>query len=101
MIESIDHFVITVRDLKTTLAFYERVLGFKTVRAPGQPAALAFGSQKIDVHEVNHTFEPKAKSPAPGPADFCLVTSRPIEHLKQNRVLSNWAPSSGWERRVR
>lgn len=90
MIESIDHFVITVRDLNTTLAFYEKILGFKTVRALDQPVALTFGSQKINVHEVNRTFEPKAKSPAPGAADFCLVTGRPLEemirHLKQSRV---------------
>ena len=90
MIGSIDHLVITVRSLGVTLAFYEKVLDFKTVREPGRPAALTFGSCKINVHEVARTFEPKAKAPAPGTADFCLVANRPlaevIERLGQNGV---------------
>lgn len=74
-IESIDHLVIAVRDLDATVAFYEKVLDFKTVREPNRPAALTFGSCKINVHEVTRTFEPKARAPAPGAADFCLVAS--------------------------
>jgi catechol 2,3-dioxygenase-like lactoylglutathione lyase family enzyme len=90
MIESIDHLVITVRDIRTTLAFYERVLGCSVIREPDRPTALVFGSCKINVHEVTRTFEPKAKSPAPGAADFCLVADRPLAdvlaHLKRNGV---------------
>jgi catechol 2,3-dioxygenase-like lactoylglutathione lyase family enzyme len=76
LIESIDHFVITVADLEATLAFYERALGLEILRSPGRPAALAFGSQKINVHQADRTFEPKASRPTPGAADFCLVTGR-------------------------
>jgi catechol 2,3-dioxygenase-like lactoylglutathione lyase family enzyme len=81
MIDSIDHFVITVADLETTLAFYERVLGFKRLILPDSPAALTFGSQKINVHQADHTFAPKAKRPTTGAADFCLVTTRPIDEI--------------------
>jgi catechol 2,3-dioxygenase-like lactoylglutathione lyase family enzyme len=78
MIDRIDHFVLTVRSLDATLGFYERVLGFTREILPGRPAALKFGRQKINVHEVDRTFEPKAAHPTPGGADFCLVTEQPI-----------------------
>jgi catechol 2,3-dioxygenase-like lactoylglutathione lyase family enzyme len=84
MIESIDHFVITVADVETTLAFYERVLGLTRSIAPRNPAALKFGSQKINVHATDRPFEPKAKSPTPGAADFCFVADRPLEAVKQH-----------------
>jgi catechol 2,3-dioxygenase-like lactoylglutathione lyase family enzyme len=35
--------------------------------------------QKINVHEVNRTFEPKAALPTPGAGDFCFVTQWQIE----------------------
>jgi len=84
MIESIDHFVITVADVETTLAFYERVLGFTRSIEAGKPAALKFGSQKINVHQTDRTFEPKAERPTPGSADFCLVADRPLEEIKRH-----------------
>ena len=84
MIESIDHFVITVADLETTLSFYERVLEFTRVVSPGLPAALTFGSQKINVHQADHTFEPKARRPTPGAADFCLIAGRPLDEVAKH-----------------
>jgi catechol 2,3-dioxygenase-like lactoylglutathione lyase family enzyme len=78
MIQGIDHIVLTVSDLERTLAFYARVLGMACVREPGRPAALGFGSQRINVHRKDHTFEPKAFRPTPGSSDFCLITDRHI-----------------------
>src|SRR5208282_3949440 len=66
MIARIDHFVLTVQSLEATCEFYERVLGFKRVDAPGRPTALAFGNNKINIHEAQHTFDPKAARPTPG-----------------------------------
>jgi catechol 2,3-dioxygenase-like lactoylglutathione lyase family enzyme len=86
MIDRIDHIVLTVRSLEATLTFYERVLGFLREVRPGAPTSLKFGRQKINVHEIDRTFEPKAASPTPGAGDFCLITLRPmdevISHLK-------------------
>jgi catechol 2,3-dioxygenase-like lactoylglutathione lyase family enzyme len=86
MIDRIDHLVLTVRSLEATLGFYERVLGFAREVQPGRPTALKFGRQKINVHEMGKTFEPRAASPTPGAGDFCLITLRPIDeviaHLK-------------------
>jgi catechol 2,3-dioxygenase-like lactoylglutathione lyase family enzyme len=81
MIDRIDHFVLTVRSLEATLSFYERVLGFARETAPGRPASLKFGRQKINVHEATRTFEPKAAHPTPGGGDFCLITLRPIAEM--------------------
>ncbi len=78
MIESIDHIVLTVRSLEATCRFYER-LGFIRKDVPGQPTALSLGHQKINVHELGHTFEPKAAAPTPGAGDFCLITRRSID----------------------
>ena len=82
MIDRIDHFVLTVRALEATCDFYQRVLGMERVDTPGRPTALAFGRQKINVHEAGRTFEPKAQAPTPGAGDFCLVTTRPIAEVQ-------------------
>lgn len=68
-----------MRSVETTLSFYERVLGFVREMRPDAPAALKFGRQKINVHQVDRTFEPKAQRPTAGAGDFCLITFRPID----------------------
>jgi catechol 2,3-dioxygenase-like lactoylglutathione lyase family enzyme len=40
---------------------------------------LKFGSQKINLHQAGHEFEPKAKHPVPGSADLCFIASTPID----------------------
>ena len=100
MISRIDHFVLTVRSLDETCAFYERVLGFRRVDAAGLPTALVFGQQKINVHEAGHTFEPKAKVATPGAGDFCLVTDRPIAKLQAHLQTCGVAVEVGPVRRT-
>jgi catechol 2,3-dioxygenase-like lactoylglutathione lyase family enzyme len=82
MISHIDHLVLTVRSLDATCRFYERALGFMRVDIPGQPTALTFGRQKINLHEVGRTFEPKAAAPTAGSGDFCLITEQAIENVR-------------------
>ena len=41
--------------------------------------ALAFGTQKINLHEAGREFEPKALHPKPGSADLCFLTSVPLQ----------------------
>ena len=81
MIIAIDHFVLTVRSVEDTLAFYQRVLGIGSERIAGRPVALKFGSNKINLHQTDRTFEPKAARPTPGGGDFCLITDQPIEQI--------------------
>jgi catechol 2,3-dioxygenase-like lactoylglutathione lyase family enzyme len=77
-IDRIDHIVLTVRDVDTTCAFYERVLMMRSVTFNGGRRALAFGEHKINLHQAGAEFEPKALRPTPGSADFCLITDVPI-----------------------
>ncbi|CDX22660.1 Glyoxalase/bleomycin resistance protein/dioxygenase [Mesorhizobium sp. ORS 3359] len=82
MIAGIDHFVLTVRSVEATCDFYQRVLGMRRLDGPNRPTALLFGSQKINLHEVGRTFEPKAKAPTAGSGDFCLVAAVPLAEVQ-------------------
>jgi len=71
-IERLDHLVLTVADLTKTCEFYERVLGMETVTFGAGRKALAFGQQKINLHQAGKEFEPKAVKPTPGSGDLCF-----------------------------
>ena len=71
--------MLTVRDIKATLAFYINVLGMEEVTFGAGRKALQFGQQKINLHVAGHEFEPKAKVPMPGSADLCFVTTVSVE----------------------
>jgi catechol 2,3-dioxygenase-like lactoylglutathione lyase family enzyme len=89
-VKSLDHLVLTVRDITATCLFYERILGMKLVTFGEGRTALSFGSQKINLHELGNEFEPKAARPTAGSADLCFIAELPIEaiveHLKNERV---------------
>lgn len=95
MIAGIDHFVLTVRSVKATCDFYERVLGMRRLNEPNRPTALLFGSQKINLHEVDRTFEPKAKAPTAGSGDFCLVASVPLAEVQASLAANGVAIEVG------
>jgi catechol 2,3-dioxygenase-like lactoylglutathione lyase family enzyme len=85
-----DHIVLTVADIDATIDFYRRVLGMQAVAFAAGRKALAFGDQKINLHQRGSEFEPKARAPTPGSADICLIASMPIAevlaHLDQCEV---------------
>lgn len=89
-IEGLDHLVLTVDDVGRTREFYERVLGMEPVVLGEGRYALAFGSQKINLHEAGREFEPKAAVPTPGSADLCFLANASVaevfEHLGANGV---------------
>ena len=89
-IDSLDHMVLTVADVDATCRFYERVLGMETVTFAGGRKAIAFGKQKINLHQAGREFEPKAHRPTAGSGDFCLLTSVPLDqvvaHLQREGV---------------
>jgi catechol 2,3-dioxygenase-like lactoylglutathione lyase family enzyme len=89
VISHIDHLVITVQSLETTCTFYERVLDFTRRDAPGKPTALHFGTCKLNVHEVGQTFDPKARNPTAGSADFCLITDGSIDDIVARLTLED------------
>ncbi|MER8437589.1 VOC family protein [Mesorhizobium sp. M1312] len=100
VIAGIDHFVLTVRSVEDTCAFYQRVLGFRRLDEPDRPTALLFGTQKINVHEAGHTFEPKAKAPTPGSADFCLIAARPLWEICASLAANGVAVEVGAVERI-
>jgi len=73
MIASLDHLVLTVRDLDATLAFYCDGLGMKKVTFGEGRIAVAYGSQKINLHHAGHEFDPKSANPTPGSGDMCFI----------------------------
>lgn len=83
-IDRIDHVVLTVQDIDATCDFYARALGM-TVETFGDSntkrIALRFGRQKFNLHRAGREFEPKAKTPVPGSADFCLITETPLDDV--------------------
>lgn len=77
-INGLDHLVLTVASIPVSTAFYTRALGMTAVTFAAGRHALAFGEQKINLHEAGHEFEPKARHPVPGSADLCLHTDVPL-----------------------
>jgi catechol 2,3-dioxygenase-like lactoylglutathione lyase family enzyme len=89
-ITRLDHLVLTVKEIQTSCDFYTRALGMELIEFAGGRKALKFGSQKINLHQHQKEFEPKATQPTPGSADLCFLTETPLSevanHLQQNRV---------------
>jgi len=78
----IDHFVLTARDVVASVAFYTRVLGMTAEQF--QPAdgstrwALAFGDNKINLHQAGAEFKPHAHAATVGAQDVCFISDDPL-----------------------
>jgi catechol 2,3-dioxygenase-like lactoylglutathione lyase family enzyme len=83
-VKAIDHIVLTVKDIDATCSFYVQVLGLSTTTFGGGRKALMFGVQKINLHQHEQEFEPKAKNPTPGSADLCFITAIPIPQVTEH-----------------
>jgi catechol 2,3-dioxygenase-like lactoylglutathione lyase family enzyme len=90
MIGSIDHVVLTTRDLHRCLDFYTRVLGMTIEHYGKGRIALRFGDHKFNVHPPGFDAGIKARIPTPGSLDLCLLADRPLDeviaHLKAQKV---------------
>ncbi|KAJ5164611.1 uncharacterized protein N7500_006441 [Penicillium coprophilum] len=85
-VKSLDHLVLTVRNIPQTIAFYTTYLGmrheiFTPANQSIQRHALIFGSQKINLHQSGKEFEPKAHDVMPGSADLCFLTDENVEEV--------------------
>lgn len=78
-VESLDHLVLTVRNIESSCDFYTRVLGMRVVTFAGGRKALAYGRQKINLHQQGREFQPMARHPTPGSGDLCFLTDTPLE----------------------
>jgi catechol 2,3-dioxygenase-like lactoylglutathione lyase family enzyme len=80
-IDSIDHVVLTVKDISATCDFYSKVLGMEVVTFGEGRKALAFGSQKINLQQFGRESTLIAEKPTPGSADICFITSVPVSEV--------------------
>lgn len=89
-ISHLDQLVLTVADIEATCNFYQQVLNFEVIEFGENRKALNFGSQKINLHQAGHEFEPKAAFPTQGSADLCFISetaiSQVIQQLKQLHI---------------
>lgn len=96
IVRRIDHVVLTVASVERTVAFYERVLGMTAVSFGEDRRALAFGDQKLNLHQAGREFEPKALRPTPGAIDVCFTTDMPLDqvaaHLRSESVKIEHGP---------
>ena len=79
---SVDHVVLTCRDVAATIRFYTEVLGMREVTFGAGRKALAFGRQKLNLHAAGQEAQGPAGSvaavaarPTPGSADLCFVVA--------------------------
>lgn len=95
-IDRIDHVVLTAHVVDRTIEFYSRVLGMEPVSFAGGRRGLAFGRQKINLHQAGREYEPRALTPTPGSLDLCFITETPLEevvaHLKAEGVVIAQGP---------
>jgi len=95
-IDRLDHLVLTVRNVETTCAFYERVMLMRSVTFAGGRRALTFGRQKLNLHPADAPIAPHASRPTPGSADLCFITTTRIvevvAHLESLGVVIEEGP---------
>ena len=82
-LQRLDHLVLTVADIPTTLAFYRDALGMQPLRFGDGRVALRFGPHKINLHEQGRELRPHARNPLPGSADLCLLSTLPVARSEQ------------------
>lgn len=80
-IESIDHVVLTVKDVEKTCEFYSKVMGMEVVAFGEGRKALTFGTQKINLQKLGRESTLIADKPTSGSGDVCFVTSTSINDV--------------------
>jgi catechol 2,3-dioxygenase-like lactoylglutathione lyase family enzyme len=103
-ITALDHLVLTVADIDRTVAFYVSVLGMQAEQftpADGSSrVALAFGVQKINLHQAGAAFRPHAANVQAGSADLCFLSDTPLEMWEKHLAAQGIAIEEGPVRRT-
>lgn len=81
MIKSLDHLVLTTRNVEDCIDFYTRVLGMKLETFGEGRRALRFGEQKINLHDQSTVTDGYAAYPTPGSLDICFLADRPLDEV--------------------
>ncbi|XAW87625.1 VOC family protein [Vibrio sp. CDRSL-10 TSBA] len=88
-IKRLDHFVLTVADIPTSVAFFQSVMGMTAVSFGEGRVALIYGQQKINLHQLGSEFEPKARHVQAGSADLCFIIDGELESAMQHVQAQN------------
>jgi len=80
-IQSIDHLVVTVKDIDMSCNFYSKIMNMDIVEFGNGRKALKFGNQKINLHQKGNEFDPKANNPICGSADLCFISTTNINEI--------------------
>ncbi len=88
-VERIDHLVLTVKNIDTTVDFYASVMGMEKVVFGEDRVALVFGDQKINLHQLGNEFEPKASNVKAGSGDLCFIIDQPISQAIERLAACN------------
>ena len=82
LIESIDHLVITVKNINNCKNFYCNFLGMELFEFTDENEtrySFKFGQQKINVHFFEKPYSPHALNVIPGSQDICFITKMDIQ----------------------
>lgn len=93
-IDRLDHVVLTCEDVPATVAFYQRVMGFRAVETAGR-WSMHVGQQMINLHQRGREAEPHAIRPTPGSGDLCFVTRAPLEQWLEHLLLEGVVIAEG------
>lgn len=89
-IKQLDHLVLTVKDIQTSIDFYTQILGMEAIQFGDNRHALKFGNQKINLHQQGNELEPYAAHTSTGSADLCFLIEdelhSAIQHLHKNNI---------------
>src|SRR5262249_27476061 len=93
-INRLDHLVLTVTDIDVACDFYERVLGMRVVIFGEGRKALAFGHQRINLHQRGKEIKPNARNANTGTADLCFIADTPLAEVKAHLLRCAITPES-------
>lgn len=82
--KSLDHFVLTVKDISATIKWYSEMLNMSSTSFTSggvERHALKFGDQKINLHQSGKEFEPKAQNVQPGSGDLCFLVEDKVDDV--------------------
>ena len=88
-IQSIDHLVLTVKDITANCNFYSQVMNMDIIEFGNGRKALKCGDQKINLHQIGKEFDPKAHTPTPGSADICFISTTNINEIVEELTAKN------------
>jgi catechol 2,3-dioxygenase-like lactoylglutathione lyase family enzyme len=95
-IDRVDHIVLNCRDLETTVAWYQRVLGMKREQfGLDRHTALKFGNQKFNVRPSGTASWWSVEMDAPGALDLCFISRTPIGEIVKHLAACGVAIAKG------